>query len=432
MTQAARRVYYLSAFLIFAIVGPLLVAWTAGYRWSGNRSGFIRTGSLLITSEPRATIHLNGEYQGTTPWRATHLNPGRYVIELSKTGLQSWRQDILITANNALTIGPVMLYPDQFSINSLVTESQNLMATPDSTAIFMLTNVDDQWSARQIWPTMASNIVNLPWLPEKVAASRTGQTLIWQNQTQSYVTFKNQPTDSWVVDAITQPIFDPSSEAVFFDRQGQRVIRYDGFAREKTEVAVADSYSLMNDTLWLTQSGPEVTTLLRQPSFGLHVPSSLLTLPGRWAFVTGPPGTLLVHNQDTRELATISQIFGTEQFKATAIGTADEWWWDNAGHPPLWLNGSDLMTLNEKKVPTLLDRLTATPNEVAWLVPGHILLTQVADRISFTSVSLNQGRGILMEQVFNQPSVLIGLDIPNRRAVITTNEGTPKVTELGW
>lgn len=432
MSRFARRIYYLSAFLVFAIVGPLLVAWTAGYRWSTIRSGFIRTGSLSISSEPRATVHLNGIERGTTPFRVTHLPPGTYVIELTKTGLSSWRQEIAITQNNALTIGPVMLYPPEFSLADLGLSSGPVLASPEATAAFQITTADQQYMAKQIWPTNAPLDVSLPWVPTTVTRSRNGQTTIWQNAAQAVVTFKNQPADPWHIDVVQQPVFDPASESIFYGLQAGHIVRYDSLTREHNQLALGTSFTPINDTLWLTQQTADTTTFMRQPSFGQHLPNALVTLPGQWLLVNGPPGTLLIHNMVTRELATITQSFGTEQFITTSIGFADQWWWNSFSHPPLWMDGSDLMTLSEKKEALLLDRLSETPAIVAWVVPGHILLVKNGQRLFINSASARQGRSTLVEKVFDQPTDLIGLDVTDHAAMIVTKNNPQQISQVRW
>lgn len=431
MSLFARRVYYLSAFLIFIVAGPLIVAWTAGYRWSYSQSGFIRTGALTVTSEPRAAISLNGVNKGATPFRASHLTPGTYIVELTKTGFGSWRQEVAITANVALTIGPVMLFPPQFAETDLTTDGSTLISA-DGAATFSLTANGQQWTAQQIWPTKTSETVVLPWLPTWVNLSRSGQTAVWQHADQAIVVIKNQADNPWTIPAIDRLAFDPSSEAVFYGLQGASLVRYDSLTRQRDALALSDSFTVINDTLWFTQRTAEATTILRQPAFGQHVPDSLLTLPGQWEFVAGPSGTLLIRNATTRELATMTQTFGLDQLSISTLGPADAWWWTDASQPPLWLNGTDLMTLNDKKVPQLIDRLSAAPLRMGWIVPGHILWSMSDHQVSITSISSRQGRGVLLEKTFGQLTSLLGINIGNRTVVVGSTTIPGNATELRW
>jgi len=432
MSRFARRIYYISAFLVFAIVGPLLVAWTAGYRWTSGRSGFIRTGSLTVVSEPRATISVNGVIKGSTPFRATHLTPGTYVIELSKSGVKTWRQEIVISANVALAIGPVALYPPEFTSVDIVADGQSIVSTADVSSAYVVHATASTWIANQLWPTNTSSGIELPWQPTTVNRSHSGQTVVWQNETQAIVTIKNQPGAPWVIAPTQEIVFDPASEAIFYGRQADAIVRYDSFTRERTEVATGTSFTVINDTLWLTQQTTDSTTFLRKPVYGQQLPNIIVSIPGSWVVVQGPPGIMFIHNTVTRELATMNQSFASEQFTTSTLGHADHWWWTDANQPPLWLDGSDLFTLNEKKEAQLVDRLIDTPTSVAWIIPRHILWTTSSQRLLISSVSSRQGRGSLLEKKLAPGSSIVGLDINNHAALIQSSQTPLQLSEIHW
>ncbi len=432
MSRFARRIYYLSAFLVFAIVGPLLVAWTAGYRWSSVRSGFLRTGALSISSEPRATIRLNGIEQGATPFHATHIPAGNYIVELRSPQLRTWQKEISIAQNTALTIGPVTLYPENFSITPWLISGTNVLQTENLSSAYSLTSTDGQWTAQSIWPVRATTVTRLPFAPIQVIPSNNGQTTIWQGPEATVITSKNQTEDAWTVVPFNQPHFDATNENIFFALEKDQVKRYDVFTKTSTIIAPGTSLTTNNDAVWFTQSSTGKTTFFRQSSFGQKNADEMLTLSGSWKFVPGPNGIYLIQNTESLELATLSQAFGESTFTTSLLGRADRWWWTNAGQPPLWLNGSNLMTIDAEKIPQLVDRLSAEPTLVQWILPGHSVLIQNDQLLSMRSVSALQGRGTLIEKTFDQPGRIIGLDLPNRKLLHATNVTPLEVEEFAW
>ena len=85
---------------IFAIVfiasAPVLVFYTAGYRYNPLKEKIERNGTMIFDSKPSgATILLNGTATGkTTPVTVQDVVPGRYVIRYEKDGYWPWEKQL--------------------------------------------------------------------------------------------------------------------------------------------------------------------------------------------------------------------------------------------------------------------------------------------------------------------------------------------------
>lgn len=432
MSTFARRIYYLSAFLVFAIVAPLVVAWTAGYRWSNVRHGFQQTGAITITSEPKSNVVMNGETVGTTPYRATHLPAGSYSIQLTKSGYGTWQRDIAVQKNSAVTIGPVRLFPEQFTAAPYTLNDQSVLATEHFSAIYGITPATSSWNVRRQWPTRSTIESVLPFQPTSVVHSISGQNEIFSSNTQSVMILKHRPTDPWTLGQVTDVQFDPVNDNVAFARQGESLIRFDGLTATQESIAISSSFTLRNETVWFTQTKDNQTTILQQPSFGTHIPEIVLEVAGTWTFVDAPSGTLLLRNAESRILTTLDQRFTGGPWTPTELGAADRWWWTDTRQAPIWINGSDLFSLDEKKNPLLLDRLTETPISVAWIDPNHLISLVTEHEISVRSVSARQGRGTLVSTEYTSPVRLVGSDIASRELIIQTSADPLTLQQISW
>jgi len=84
--------------LVFVVAVPVLVLFTRGYKIDWQEHKFVKTGTLVVNSQPsRATISLNNkQISGTTPETIRFLLPGSYDIQVAKDGYQPWTKRLAI------------------------------------------------------------------------------------------------------------------------------------------------------------------------------------------------------------------------------------------------------------------------------------------------------------------------------------------------
>jgi len=93
------RVILISASLtIFFIVSPILVLFARGYKFNFETKTIVKTGSLIVKSEPsRATVFLDDKTMSdTTPSTLRFLLPKDYNVSVKKDGYQAWTKRITI------------------------------------------------------------------------------------------------------------------------------------------------------------------------------------------------------------------------------------------------------------------------------------------------------------------------------------------------
>lgn len=111
MSLTARRLIFYLLTLLFLIVAPLTIVYTAGYRYSTKQRRLVKTGALSVRTAPDdATIILNGKlYKDRTPTLIANLLPGLYDIALEREGYHSWRKTLPVESEGTMFASPVML-----------------------------------------------------------------------------------------------------------------------------------------------------------------------------------------------------------------------------------------------------------------------------------------------------------------------------------
>jgi len=112
MSLAVRRLVFYLLLTLFLIIAPLLLAYTAGYRWSQKQNRIVKTGAMLITSHPEgAAILVNGEITGRrTPFLLMKLLPGSYEITLEKENYHRWEKNLLVESGRTTFAHTIPLF----------------------------------------------------------------------------------------------------------------------------------------------------------------------------------------------------------------------------------------------------------------------------------------------------------------------------------
>ena len=114
MPKWIRRIIFWTFVTSFLIAAPLLVLYTAGYRYSFSTNQVSRTGVLSITTNPRSVdIYLDGIYaQAKTPEVLKRIMPDQYSLELRKDGYHSWFGDVEIESGRTVQLQNITIFID--------------------------------------------------------------------------------------------------------------------------------------------------------------------------------------------------------------------------------------------------------------------------------------------------------------------------------
>lgn len=113
-----KKLFIAASYLLGAliIVGGtvLLVAYGEGYRYNFKERKLIRTGLIIIDTEPSsATVYVNGkQVKKRTPYRKTSLT-GTYAVDLKKDGYRDWNRVFNVTSDEVSLAQYVLMVPNQ-------------------------------------------------------------------------------------------------------------------------------------------------------------------------------------------------------------------------------------------------------------------------------------------------------------------------------
>lgn len=112
MTLRLRRLLYAACIIIFFIVAPPLVLYTAGWRYDFTYHRVVETGSLVIKSTPAgATIRLNDQpYSDVTPAIINNILPGKINLEVAKDGYYPWQRALAIAPRVTTFVENIKLF----------------------------------------------------------------------------------------------------------------------------------------------------------------------------------------------------------------------------------------------------------------------------------------------------------------------------------
>lgn len=143
MKLARRRILYISFITTFAIVAPILIAYTSGYRFDFKKNRFQKTGILYIDSTPQgAQIFINGQYAADTPKRFTYLLPNEYDVEVRKEDYQSWHKKLDVKSNLTTFSRDIILFRNDSPTLLAEGPTEFFTMSPDRSKILYTTNGD--------------------------------------------------------------------------------------------------------------------------------------------------------------------------------------------------------------------------------------------------------------------------------------------------
>lgn len=141
-----RRLLFLSFLTFFLISAPLIVLYTAGYRYSPRSGLLLQTGVLSLHTIPRnASISIDNRFIGkTTPFVLKRMVPGNYTIRLERKDYLPWETEIAIKPGSSTFLQNILLLRDDAPAFLTSIESHNPEPSPNANA-FLYTFVDENW-----------------------------------------------------------------------------------------------------------------------------------------------------------------------------------------------------------------------------------------------------------------------------------------------
>ena len=128
MDIKTRRLIYLSLILIFLLAAPIMIFYTAGYRYNWQKNKIEQDGVLIADVIPAsAQFLLDGSaLSETRPLRLPNLLPNNYVLQARKDGYFPWQKKLEIKSGQTVLFYDIMLFKK--SLPQLISADANPLA----------------------------------------------------------------------------------------------------------------------------------------------------------------------------------------------------------------------------------------------------------------------------------------------------------------
>lgn len=279
--------------LVFCIVAPALVFYTAGYRWNVKKGKVERNGTIILDSTPRgASVLIDGrstEYK--TPVTIRRMVPGQYRFTIFKSGYHTWEKRLDIRPERVTFTDTVTLWKQQSPLFHASSTGLRISFAPDERTGVELLHASGTAIRVQDLSRASSHIITLSRIALDIRAilwAPSGRYMLLE-----VASLAQAP---WLVDTRAQhaPLelpraqyrWSPASELIGTD--GLRQLRILPEEMNVTHVPFTNGKVDVADGMELrhaTGVGNLVLMTPRQPERGLILPA------GNWTFWS--------HTQDT-------------------------------------------------------------------------------------------------------------------------------------
>jgi len=123
MTHKTRKIILLLFLVAFSLTAPIVILYTAGYRYSWKKTKFEKTGMIHLESIPGAAqVFINGKLQQrTTPDSFPRLLPDEYDVRIEKRGYLPWEKMLEVRSSETTFAQEIRLFSD--TMPRLLTEA---------------------------------------------------------------------------------------------------------------------------------------------------------------------------------------------------------------------------------------------------------------------------------------------------------------------
>ncbi len=129
-----RRIIPIIFILIFLVIAPLVVFYTAGYRWNAHKGKIERNGTVIIDSLPKeASVDIdNRQTNHKTPVTIQNMPPGLHNFRIYKSGYHEWSKNLDVKSEFVTFINNVWLWKSSVPVFINSGDFRSLSVSPDN------------------------------------------------------------------------------------------------------------------------------------------------------------------------------------------------------------------------------------------------------------------------------------------------------------
>lgn len=395
MRKSVRSVLFYLFFAAFCILAPLIVLYTAGYRFSIKSGIDLDVGSLSITTQPRrAFIFINGEQMDEkTPRVFQELQPGRHRVELTRSGFLPWNGVVFVVPGLTTYLQHIVLFRNSTPTPILSElEPEDTVAghhqyiaytrnTPSVDLVKTLSILNIRSGYIENLATFpATDLVTPKWSPE-------GMYLLVQAESQTLLFTKSgeEITPEWW-DSVTKIQWDSTEDILYVHvengEHGEAYQLYDPTTNDITRISAETIGVVENAEFFIKQSFTSSILAVRQ--LGGEQEQELVSLPRSEYTVVGIEAPYLALQDAQNDLLLVNPTTRTVTHIPAQGGQFE---WNKETHELAYTDGTEfnLLTLQQQQR-DMLFRSGAPLTDLAWHPSGQRLLFAQSGALSAIDV----------------------------------------------
>lgn len=204
---------------------PLVVLFTAGYRYHFESGKIVQTGVLNVNSIPKgANVFLDGSLQKEkTPAVVGDVIPGKHEVRVEKSGYTSWKKTLEVASRQSTFATNIVLFLDQPP--ELIDSSNSTAPTDDQVEwqptpnTFAIQQTQDRSVLSRIGDNQVASIIAYLPLSQYVIETTPAPYLLLRDETRGRIVMidTNETTQPILLNTdATQWAWSPTGDALLF------------------------------------------------------------------------------------------------------------------------------------------------------------------------------------------------------------------------
>ena len=158
MSRKTRTILFLGCAILFLLTAPSVILYSQGYRIDFEKRKLVKTGAFYFKVSPKgAEIFINGKLRKKTDFFFAsafidNLLPKKYLVEIKKTGYQSWRKNLEINEAQVTEAKNIVLLPKKPAFKLLEKNLINVFPSPDERKFILekqvFNNKEKSWNLK--------------------------------------------------------------------------------------------------------------------------------------------------------------------------------------------------------------------------------------------------------------------------------------------
>ncbi|OGL64004.1 hypothetical protein A2839_03990 [Candidatus Uhrbacteria bacterium RIFCSPHIGHO2_01_FULL_47_10] len=377
------RTILFGAFAIgFLISAPLVVLYTAGYRYQFGSMSVVKAGVVSVTSIPKgANVTLNGILtEKKTPAVIDNVFPGKVEVLIEKQGYTSWKKTLPVVSGQSTFVSNALLFLEGTPLQAIDQSSILNVATHNSSRFAYLAQ---NKGVLEVWlkddaVTQNRPILTQPFHTKSTYAlswSRDGGYLLLTETTTKKIETVIRAHDGIVIPlptiALTDAWWNVDGGHTLFYRTGSEIYAFgiDADVSFPKKITADDAVLRQGDVLVVQSETQSVVSKLDENG----IATILAYLPhGTYQFVRAPSSFMMLHDIRRNHVVLIDP---TKKNSILLNEEAHYFAWSPKEDQLIFSNGFDvnLFTIETGLVETMT-RFSEPLTDLAWYPLGDEIL----------------------------------------------------------